>query len=423
MSIAKAVEELPYDTRQQIGKDLEIKLESKYGNSAPKYMYPFEVKNDDIILPFAYATRVLKLKRKDRGDYPQMTLDFKGTLRPEQKEVKKEATSVLSKTGSILLSMYCGFGKSATAMSLACSIGFKTLVIVNKIVLMKQWEEGILNFCPDATVQRVTTKSKKQDADFYIMNAQNVEKMGVSFFSDVGTVVIDEAHLVMAETLSKCLQHVFPRYLIGLTATPYRPDGLDKLLTLYFGKHKIIRELYREHTVQKVVTGFKPTIEYAANGRVNWGVVLDSQANDDQRNELIVRLLQFYDDKNFLVMVKRIAQGEWLEARLRELGESVTSLLGTSQEFDGDSRILIGTSSKIGVGFDHPRLNALLLATDVEEYFIQYLGRVFRTKDGMPLIVDLVDDYSILAKHWNTRRKVYQDHGGTVHTFDLSVLD
>ena len=121
------------------------------------------------------------------------------------------------------------------------------------------------------------------------MNAQNVEKMGSAFFADVGTVIIDEAHLIMAETLSKSLQHVFPRYLIGLTATPYRPDGLDKLLTLYFGNRKIIRELHREHIVQKVVTGFKPTIEYAVNGRVDWGTVLDSKANDEWRKELIVR--------------------------------------------------------------------------------------------------------------------------------------
>lgn len=423
MSLATNVETLSYETRQKVSKDLEIKIESKFGNIPPKYIYPFEIKRNDIILPFAYAVRVLRLKRKDRGAYPAIKTAFGGTLRPEQKVVKKEATEALSKTGSVLLSMFCGFGKSATAMSLACSIGFKTLVIVNKIVLMKQWEEGILFFCPGATVQRVTPQSKKQDCDFYIMNAQNVEKMGSAFFTDVGTVIIDEAHLIMAETLSKSLQHVFPRYLIGLTATPYRPDGLDKLLTLYFGNRKIIRELYREHIVQKVVTGFKPTIEYAVNGRVNWGIVLDSQANDEWRNQLIVRLLQYYDDRNFLVMVKRISQGEWLEARLREAGESVTSLLGSNQEFEQSSRILIGTSSKIGVGFDHPRLNALLLATDVEEYFIQYLGRVFRTKEGTPLIVDLVDDYSILTKHWNTRRKVYQDHGGTVHTFDLASLD
>jgi len=279
-----------------------------------------------------------------------------------------------------------------------------------------------LRFCPSGKVQRLTPQSKKKDCDFYIMNAQNVEKMGNNFFNDIGTVIIDESHLIMAETLSRSLQYVRPRYLIGLTATPYRPDGLDKLLSLYFGNYKIIRKLWREHTAYKVCTGFKPRIEYGQNGRVNWGVVLDSQANDRDRNELVIKLLKYFKDRNILVLTKRISQGEYLIQRLTEDGEDVTSLIGTNQEFEVTSRILVGTSSKVGTGFDHPKLDALLLAGDVEEYFIQYLGRVFRTKEVVPVIIDLVDNYSVLDKHYQTRRKIYQDHGGTVKNFDLNKL-
>jgi superfamily II DNA or RNA helicase len=193
---------------------------------------------------------------------------------------------------------------------------------------------------------------------------------------------------------------------------------LDVLLQLYFGKHKIIRKLWRKHTVYKIDTKFKPAIEYSANGRVNWGIVLDSQANDEDRNELIINILKHFSDRNFLVLVKRISQGKHLIKRLEEEKQDVTSLLGSNQEFEVTSRILVGTASKTGTGFDHPRLNALLLAADVEEYFIQYLGRVFRTKEVEPIIVDLVDNYSILHKHFLTRQKVYQDHGGTVKTVD-----
>ena len=110
--------------------------------------------------------------------------------------------------------MYCGFGKSATSMKIACDIGLKTLIIVNKIVLINQWEEGIKRFCPGASVQKLTTRSKKKDCDFYIMNAQNIEKMGKDFFSDIATVITDESHMIMAETLSRSLQYINPRYLI-----------------------------------------------------------------------------------------------------------------------------------------------------------------------------------------------------------------
>jgi len=343
-------------------------------------------------------------------------------LRPEQKEVRKEAIKQLSSSGSILLSMFCGFGKSATSMKIASDIGLKTLVIVNKIILIKQWEEGINTFCPKASVQKITTKSKKEDCDFYIINAQNVEKMGKSFFSDIGTVIVDEAHLIMAETLSRCLQWVHPRYLIGLTATPYRVDGLNLLLDFYFGKYKIIRTLFREHIAYKVCTGFKPIVEKAINGRVNWSSVLESQANNIDRNELIIKILKHYSKRNFLVLTKRVAQGEYLVNRLIEEGEDVTSLFGSNQEYNISSRILVGTNSKCGTGFDHPKLDALLLAGDLEQYFVQYLGRVFRTKDVKPIIFDLVDNYTLLSKHFNSRQKIYKELGGEVRNFDINIL-
>lgn len=417
MSIITNIEDLPWETRQNIAKDLEIQVGQK---NMIRYVYPFTIQGNNIVLPFAYGVRGIKLKRPPRDNYPPINVTFEGVPRPEQEEVLAEAKQYLNKSGSVIVSGFPGFGKTMCAINLCCFMRFRTLFIVNKIVLMQQWKESIIKFCPNAVVQILKPNSKKQDADFYIINAQNVEKMGKHYFSDIGALVIDEAHMIMAETLSRCMQYIFPRYLIGLTATPYRPDGLDILLTLYFGQNKIIRELHRRHTAYRVSTGFKPTVKYMENGRVNWGIVLDSQANDLERNELIVKLLKHFPDRNFLVLVKRISQGEHLVCRLEEEGEDVTSLLGTAQEFEVNARILIGTSGKIGVGFDHARLDALLLAADVEEYFIQYLGRVFRTKEVEPIILDLVDKNPILEKHFRTRRDIYVRHGGVVMNLELN---
>lgn len=69
------------------------------------------------------------------------------------------------------------------------------------------------------------------------------------------------------------------------------------------------------------------------------------------------------------------------------------------------------------MGFDHPKLDALIIAADLQEYFIQYLGRVFRTETVCPMILDLVDDFGVLRKHYYTRRRVYLDHGGAIKDF------
>lgn len=307
---------------------------------------------------------------------------------------------------------------TATAINITSAIGFKTLVVVHRVNLIKQWAESIEKFCPEAKIQRLTTKSTKKDADFYIVNAINVPKLGSDFFSDIGSLVVDEAHLIMAEKLSKCMQHIHPRYVIALTATPYRPDGLNILLELYFGSYKIIRELYRKHTVYKINTGFVPRIELTKNGRVNWNVILDEQANNIERNNIIFDIIEDFSDRVFMVLTKRISQAEYLLDKLEQKGEKVTSMIGSQQEFDKDARILIGTIGKIGVGFDHSKLNALILAGDVEEYFIQYLGRVFRTQEVEPIIFDIIDKNSILEKHFATRRQVYQKAGGVIKKYN-----
>ena len=64
--------------------------------------------------------------------------------------------------------------------------------------------------------------------------AQNMKKMGRDVFSKIGFVIIDEIHAIMAESLSESMFYVSPRYLLGLSATPTRPDGMDGLLD-WFG--------------------------------------------------------------------------------------------------------------------------------------------------------------------------------------------
>jgi superfamily II DNA or RNA helicase len=426
MSCKIPIVSLTDDQKEKIDDELRIELEvssfasGPFGSSTPKkYIYPYEIVDEDVFLPFYYAYNNINQKRPKRIKQAKINLDFIFNLREEQKEVKKEAIDILNKKGSVLLALACAFGKTFTSTYIACKIGLKTLVIVNKVVLMKQWKESILKTCPDAKIQLLTSKSPLKDCDFYIINAINVPKLDPEYYKHIQTLIVDECHLIMAELLSKCMQHVFPRYLIGLSATPYRPDGLTKLLDLYFGQYKIIRELYRYHIVYKVNTGFKPKVELTKAGKVNWGSILDSQANDPDRNEMIIQIVKDHPDRAFLILVKRITQGEHLLQRLEEEGEYVDSLLGKNQEFNTKTRILVGTTSKVGVGFDWPKADALLLAADLQEYFIQYLGRVFRRKDMTPIIFDIVDDNRILKRHYTTRSKVYKKHGGEIKIYKL----
>jgi hypothetical protein len=312
---------------------------------------------------------------------------------------------------------------TATSIYMASKIKMKTMVITHRIVLINQWKESLTKFCPDATVQVLTAKSKKKDCDFYIMNAMNVHKHDAEYYKDIGMLIVDEVHCIMAEGLSKCMTRLVPRYVLGLSATPYREDGMNILLDLYFGKRKIYRKLFRKHIAYKVQTTFVPTVELSANGRINWGVILESQSQDTKRNEMIIKIVKYFPDRVFLILCKRVEQGQYLVKRFKEEGEDVTSLIGKQQTYEKKSRILVGTSSKAGTGFDHPRLDAMIMAGDIQAYFIQYLGRVLRREDVVPLIFDVVDKNPILERHYKVRRSVYLEHGGTVNNFSKSYPD
>ena len=223
----------------QIEKDLTINIDkgNKYSYGAKKEVILYDRYENDVIVPFSYDSNFIRTERKI---LPQMNIEFEGKLRENQITVKSEAINFLNKHGSVIISAGCGFGKTSTSIFIATVIKLKTLVICNRIILMNQWKDAILKFCPQAKVQILKPKDKlNEDSDFYIINACNICKFSSLFFKTIGTVICDELHIIMAEKISSCMKFLFPRYLIGLSATPYRHDGLDSLIELYFGKNKI----------------------------------------------------------------------------------------------------------------------------------------------------------------------------------------
>ena len=418
MSIRIGLEKLTDDQKVFLANELEFTPNSTIYGPSEISVFAFEIQENSILLPMNFAMNQLNLSRPLRSSFPKIQLKFNGKLRPLQKQVKKEAYKLLNKTGTCIISLYTGGGKTATSIYMAIAIGMPVLIVISRLILYDQWVSSIQKFCPEAKIQKVTAKSKCDvSAHFYIVNAINVPKLNPGFFSRVGTLIVDELHLIGTEKLSVSLYHVCPRYSIGLSATPTRPDGMDKLLYAYFGEKQVYRKLFREHLVYRISTGFKPLVQSSASGNLDWNSVLNSQAESEERNDIIIRLVEKFHDRCFLILCKRVLHARYLEQKFNEKGISTTSLVGIKRTFDTTSRVLVATVQKVGVGFDHPKLNTLLIAGDVQEYFLQYLGRVFRTEEGVPMIFDLVDNFGVLQKHWLTRRRVYLDHGGTVKNF------
>lgn len=392
----------------------DLTIQVKKDENDDTCIHPFAVSKDakTVYVPFMYNR---ELPRPPRASFPATNVEFIGSLRDEQVAVMNESLDLINKQGSVIIAVYTGFGKTFTAIKLSTLIRLPTLIIIHRVVLAKQWKDAITKFCKNPKVCIVESGNEiDRTADFVIMNATNIPKRDISAYSHIGLVIVDEAHLIMAEGLSQCMTCLLPRYVIGLSATPYRLDGLDRLLTLYFGAKKVIREMWHPHKVFRVTTHFRPEVRKMANGRLDWNYIIEQQSMHEGRNRLICDIVRRHPSRVFLVLTKRVAQARLLIQSLTDQGEKVTSLVGSQQTYDPHARVLVGTSSKAGVGFDHPRLDSLILACDIEAYFVQYLGRIFRRKDAEPMIFDIVDEHPVLEKHFRTRRSVYLKHGGTL---------
>ena len=417
MSISILANTLPLSKRKQIVNDIRVEKKQNEYTKIIEEIIPYRLEGNSILLPMFYSVNILKQKPNKLETYPKMNCKFTGKLRPEQKGIRKEAIAQLNKQHTTVIAAYTGCGKTITSINIACRIKLKVLILISRVILVEQWKQSITKFASGAKIQFITSKTKmKEDTDFFIMNAINVPKRDLSDYKCIGTLIVDEVHLIATKIFSKSLTCITPRFSIALSATPTRSDGMDKLIHLYFGKDVIYRKLNKKHTVFRINTNLQ--LEYKKNmfGKIDWNSLLESQASSIPRNQMIIDIILKFKDRTFLVLCKRIKQVNYLMNKLvNDHKQDVTFLTGNKRKYNQTSRILIATIQKCGTGFDHPKLDTLLLAADVQEYFIQYLGRVMRRPEVEPYIFDLVDDQNTLRAHYYTRRKVYISHGGTVN--------
>jgi superfamily II DNA or RNA helicase len=378
----------------------------------------FLVQDQRVYLPKNYAESI-GLSSDEKESYaPLSATGTEFRLRDYQIEVEREVDGVFDHYRSILLSLHCGWGKSYFAILYALKLGLRTMVAVFRNTLIDQWRDSILAVNPKLKVQVLENKTPKEDADFYIILGENLSNRPITEFSDVGCFVCDEAHTFCSPSVSKSLLRVQPKYCLSLTATPFRADKLDRVLQLHFGDAMITRRMYRNYNVYKLKTRFKPVVQQTPMGKIDWNGVMDSQCGNAERNEMIVRLCKYFANRNILILSKRVElQGKQLFKRLCEEGQDAALFMGSMKKYNKDARILVATGSKAGTGFDHPKMDMLILASDAESLYDQYLGRVMRRQDTSPIIVDIVDNFSVFQKHFSTRMLSYTKTGGEVKDF------
>lgn len=360
-------------------------------------------------------------------------VEFCGDLRPQQHTILNEYMPVLQAEGGGILNVGCAVGKTVMALYVVSKMKKKTLVIVHKSFLMDQWVERIQQFLPSARIGIIQgTKVDIEHCDIVIGMLQSIslKTYPVGTFSSFGLTLVDECHHMAAEVFSRAFTKIASQYMMGLSATLDRKDGLRRVFEWYLGRP--VTPHIQGNTIGVVhvhMVKFKDpeyqVARYNTRGTINIPCMVNRMVESPLRMKLVLNKVdEMCRDSNRKVLVLSERRGHLSKMqtllRTQYNRESGMYVGGESQEklkLAEQKQILLGTYHMIAEGFDLKTLNALVFASPKTDV-IQSSGRILRTppeeRPCIPVIIDIWDECVSFEKKGKQRENYYNKTGFTV---------
>lgn len=351
---------------------------------------------------------------RQKGKY--IDVSFRGELRDEQKPALEE----MIKYDNGILHAATAFGKTVVCSAIIAQKKVNTLIILESSALIEQWKDALEKFLeinealPEYKTRTGRVKIRKsligklQGAHDSMTGIVDIAMAGSlckkgewhPMLEQYGMVIVDECHHAASETIANVLKEVKARYLYGVTATPKRADGLEKINYMLLGP---IRYSYTakekakaqgiEHFVYPRFT--RTVVPRGTSDNMHPNEAYELVRNNEVRDEQIISDVKecILGGRTPVVLSKYKDHSERLYERLKECADKVFLMTGNNSKKEHkkireqlqlvDSKetlILVATGSLIGEGFDFPRLDTLIMATPVSFRSVveQYAGRLNR---------------------------------------------
>jgi len=366
-------------------------------------------------------------------------------LKPNQDRVVSQVVDgLLSDTGtnSGLLQAGTGSGKTILGIKISCILGRKTLVVVNSEFLASQWRESFKKFSNIKDEEIGTIQQEHREiADKKVVIGMIQTLTRREFTSEesntFGFVIWDESHKLPAPVFSQTLQKFNAKYLLGLTATPKRWDGLDILLTYGLGEKlnklvlgtQMIPDVYMVHHPTRLSPGSYKYSWGINAGKINYSKLINLIAYSAPRNKYITGMVIDAAKKGRKVMVfsDRLDQlsaiKEWFDQELPD--KSAMFVGGTKdRETAMQAQVMFCTYQYCAEALDVPERDCVFLASPKSKVS-QVMGRVLRSQDGKrcPIVVDICDPFvPILESFSSNRAKEYRSIRARIHLPNGQVL-
>ena len=375
-------------------------------------------------MPRGALTTIIRLARqyspvtiRDRRLWlPEIDVQFKGELRPYQ----QQAVDDLLEADMGILVVMTGGGKTVVALAMIAGRKQPTLILVHTRELLHQWRDRVQQFLD--IEPGIIGDGKFDIGPVTVATVQTARKHLPELAERFGHVIVDECHRVPSSTFSEVVQAFPAEYVLGLSATPYRRDGLDPLISWYCGSHKVTVDpaILRETgaVLRPRIACHETSFTYEYND--DYQKMLSALVSDEERNRQIAGdITHAAQGGNVcLVVSDRIGHLEILQdmtgrgvlltgkTPARERTQTVQRLQ------DGKITVLFSTASLIGEGFDAPCFSALFLASPIKYHgrLIQTAGRILRPQAGKtPVIHDYFDGCQpVLRAQAKHRARVYR---------------
>ena len=389
----------------------------------PKKFKVFKRNDTHVVVPKFWALENLKRfpVSHDYGDVEPMNplVKFTGSLRKELKQI--EATDALLKqllnNGGGILSLDTGFGKTVCSVYTACKLKVKTMILVHKKFLEEQFEETIKRFVPDAKISKVRGDSCDISGDFIIASIQTLIVRKYTDFDAVGCLIVDEAHHIAAESFSQAMFGISFKYVIGLSATPTRKDGLTRVLHWFLGPTAFeVRRTQQKNVLVKIVpfthAEYKKPPPVNKRGDICYTSLMSKICDIRDRTIFIAEETKKIAETGRYVLVLSHRRNHAIEIKdiLVSLGVDAATYLG-GDKIEPDAQVICATYHLASEGYDNPRLSGLVLSTPSSDV-VQACGRILRGGSGNdPVIVDVVDQYSLFISQVAKRKTFYRKIG------------
>jgi superfamily II DNA or RNA helicase len=254
-------------------------------------------------------------------------------------------------------------------------------------------------------------------------------------FDDFGLTIIDETHRIGSCQFSKALLRIQTPYMLGVTATLDRKDGLTKVLHMFIGPlvYSKVGEKSEDSNLV-LVRG----MTFVSNDPEFNSVAVDFRGNP-QFSTMISKLCNHGPRTRFIINMLADLVIENPEAQMLILGHNRSLLKDVFDAIEGkgfaepgmyvggikqhlldissQKQIVVATFSMAAEALDIPNLSILVMITPKSD-IIQSVGRIFRSKHDRKIIVDIVDKHDLFQNQWNKRRIYYKKSGYRIQTTD-----